>query len=56
MEDKLAPEDLLRAFGPEKEAWKEAGNYLTAEELKRTERDFADLGIKRRTKRVYVVD
>ena len=35
------------AYGPEKEAWKKAGNYFTAEELARMAEDFKDLKIKR---------
>ena len=56
MEDKVASEDLLRAYGPEKEAWKAAGNYFTAEELKRMEKDFADLKIKVASDPIYAAD
>ena len=56
MEEKPAPEDLLRAFGPEKEAWKAAGNYFTAEELRRMEKDFADLRIEDAPDPIYAAD
>jgi hypothetical protein len=33
------------AYGPEKEAWKAAGNYFTAEELKRLEKESREVAI-----------
>jgi hypothetical protein len=36
---------LWPAYGPEKDKWKAAGNYFTAEELRRMAEDFKDLTI-----------
>jgi hypothetical protein len=41
---KVKPADWP-AYGPEKDAWKKAGNYFTAEELARMAEDFKDLTI-----------
>jgi hypothetical protein len=49
-------ENLLRAYGPEKEAWKAAGNYFSAEELKRMEEEFSDLTIKTIPPTIYAAD
>jgi hypothetical protein len=49
---KIKPEEWP-AYGPEKEQWKAAGNYFSAEELRRMADDFKDLKIKRRRRKVY---
>ena len=49
---KINPADWP-AYGPEKDQWKAAGNYFTAEELRRMAEDFKDLTITRRRKKIY---
>ena len=41
------------AYGPEKEAWKAAGNYYTAEDLKRMAEDFRSLTISSADEPIY---
>jgi len=36
---------VIAAHGPEKQAWKDAGNYFSTEELREMERAFGDLKI-----------
>jgi hypothetical protein len=36
---------LVAAFGPDKQEWKESGNYFSAGELREMERAFVDLTI-----------
>ena len=38
-------DDAWLAYGPEKQEWKEAGNYYSAEELRRLEASLGDLEI-----------
>jgi hypothetical protein len=48
--------DLLRAYGLERDAWKAAGNYFTAEQLATMERGLSDLVIKPLPKIIYAAD
>jgi len=50
------PRELWPAYGPEKEAWKKAGNCYTADELRQMAIDLKDFAFSPRTRRVYVVD
>jgi len=36
---------MLAAYGPEKQAWKDAGNYFSSEELREMERAFVDIKV-----------
>lgn len=49
-------ESVWRAYGPEKDAWKKAGNYYSAEQLDAMEREFLDLTIQPVPKKVYAAD
>ena len=49
-------ESVWRAYGPQKEAWKKAGNYFTAEELERMEAELSDLTIQPIPRKVYEAD
>ena len=44
------------AYGPEKEAWKAAGNYFTAEELKRLEEDTREVSISFCPEKIWCAD
>ena len=49
-------ESVWRAYGPQKEAWKKAGNYFTAGELERMEAELSDLKIEVVPRKVYDAD
>ncbi|MGZ8901100.1 MAG: hypothetical protein ACXW3Z_13485 [Limisphaerales bacterium] len=46
-------ESVWRAYGPEKDAWKKAGNYYTAEQLDAMEKEFSDLTIQPVPRKIY---
>ena len=52
-ESKQPHESIWRAYGPEKEAWKKAGNYFTPEQLSAMEKDLSDLTIQPIPRKIY---
>ena len=46
-------ESVWHAYSPQKQAWKKAGNYFTAEELKGMEAELSDLAIRPIPRKVY---
>jgi hypothetical protein len=47
---------VWHAYGPQKEAWKKAGNYFTAEELEKMEAELSDLTIQPIRRKIYDTD
>jgi hypothetical protein len=54
-QNEAASDPPWQAYGPAKEKWKAEGNYYTAEELAKMQKDFLEAGlvIKPRRRKIY---